>query len=473
MRIAVLMAGIFGLGLYAFRDWFVTLCGLIVLSVVTKHPEMPVQLGDISGANPWNLLLLFVILGWAKDRLSRPQEPAAPAFLRWALLAYAALLVVGFLRGVMDVGHFRMPDGHSISAGDFTIEYLVDPMKYLVEALLLFDGLRSRRNLLLGLGAMGVQVLLLALLAIRHVPVSALLEASKTSQGEQEFRSRFQREIGLHANDAALVLVAGFWVLLFLWPVLKKIWRPWHLLVPVAAGATALALLLTNSRAGYLALVCVGLFFGVIRWRKLLLAIPVVAVLVVALMPNVADRISFGTSVQSASGDTEQNWDSISGGRMTNLWPPTLAQIERSPLIGEGRMTMARTAVYQEVVNLEGSCPNHPHNAYLEMAMDSGLLGLAVVLAILFGVTWKCSREIGPDPLFQAGRLAGLAGVATLAVMAMSGQSFWPREGIDTIICLLAILAGTYVLDRKTRLQQGVRLAAPPPAAKLRRPVTW
>ena len=60
---------------------------------------------------------------------------------------------------------------------------------------------------------------------------------------------------------------------------------------------TALALVMTNSRGGYVAFACVGLLFGLLRYRWLLAALPVAAVIALTAFPTLSDRMAegFGT----------------------------------------------------------------------------------------------------------------------------------------------------------------------------------
>ncbi len=41
IRVAILTFVVAGLAIYAWRDWFKSLCGLILLMAVMEHPDMP------------------------------------------------------------------------------------------------------------------------------------------------------------------------------------------------------------------------------------------------------------------------------------------------------------------------------------------------------------------------------------------------------------------------------------------------
>jgi O-antigen ligase len=439
MTLYALIAIVVGMAIYAWRDWFVSLCALIVLSALTKYPDMPKQVMGIQGANPWNILLLCVLGGWLLWRGKlKTNSRGLPNFIKASAVCYIVLIVISFLRGYLDL--------RNIESDAFAVDYLINPLKYVIVAALVYDGARTRRNLVLALAAVTAYTLIITSLAIRWIPLGSLLEMGSNDQGESEFRRRFQKEIGFHANDAALGLVAGFWVLVSLVPLIWKRGAGWKAGWLFAVMGVLLAICLTNSRAGYLAMIGIALIFGILRWRAMLVAAPVLGVILLIAFPNVAGRLFVGFGQTSASGDKVENWDTISGGRTTNLWPPTLDEIAKSPIIGHGRLAILRTPLYYRIVELEGDCPTHPHNAYLEMLLDCGAVGLVLVMCVFMGypvVAYRRRRK--GDPLLTAVLYAGLSGACAILIMALSGQTFWPREVIDVILYLYALmLAGCF-----------------------------
>ena len=76
------------------------------------------------------------------------------------------------------------------------------------------------------------------------------------------------------------------------------------------------------------------------------------------------------------------------------------------------------------------------------MLLDSGALGLVVTLLLFVGFPLLAYVRRQPQglPLLDAVLYAGLAGAATLLIMGMTGQTFWPREAVDTILYLYALM---------------------------------
>src|SRR3990172_6062479 len=68
MRIHLLYLTIVVLAIYAWRDWFVSLCGLIVMTALAEHTDMPRSVLGIQGMSPWNVLLLSILVPWLIQR---------------------------------------------------------------------------------------------------------------------------------------------------------------------------------------------------------------------------------------------------------------------------------------------------------------------------------------------------------------------------------------------------------------------
>ncbi len=73
IRTLTLYIVVAGLSIYAWKDWFKSLCGLILLTAVMGRPDFPESIGGIQGLNLWNILFANVFLAW----LTAPSHPAA------------------------------------------------------------------------------------------------------------------------------------------------------------------------------------------------------------------------------------------------------------------------------------------------------------------------------------------------------------------------------------------------------------
>jgi hypothetical protein len=101
IRLTLLGVYVLGFSAYAFKDWFKSLCALILLMAVIEHPDMPKSILGIPGLNPWNLLLLPVVIGWAKARRAEGLTWDMPKHITVLLLLYLVVVLVGFVRMVL------------------------------------------------------------------------------------------------------------------------------------------------------------------------------------------------------------------------------------------------------------------------------------------------------------------------------------------------------------------------------------
>lgn len=440
IRYSLLVIFLAALWIYVFRDWFISLCGLIVLTALMQRGDMPTQMAGIQGMNPWNLTLLIITVGWAVERFKTGSPWNAPPAAIAVVLAYVGLIVVGYARAMLDVSSF--PASENISLLGLTSDELVNRMKYFWAAFMLADGCRTpgrARLAILVILAVGV---VYAAFLIKKLPLDAL----RDSDGILHMRRRIDKEIGLHANDMAKVLVLTFWGIVVahgLWP--GRLYK----LAAVAGGLmTLLGIALCFSRAGYVTWVGVGLLLGVLRWRKLLLLLPVGLIVVCIAMPSVVERTLTGFDSDGASNEPDTN--EITAGRTGNLWPPTIDAIMASPLIGYGRLGIYRSSAYDGIVDNIGYCPASPHNGYLEVMIDHGLIGMIIVLALFGGagvMGLQLMRSKANPLLLAVGSLA-VVHVSGCLINALSGAFLFPDQGMLGTFCALGITLRVWCAQR-------------------------
>ena len=156
---------------------------------------------------------------------------------------------------------------------------------------------------------------------------------------------------------------------------------------------------ISTSRSAYLALVCVALAWGGARlgWRRLPLVVGATAALVLVaygLSSNLRERVQQGVNevqaYQTAPAYT-------SAGVRTVFLINTLDLIKDRPLLGYGTGSFARE--YNDRFagpgqDWRGTPTGDPHNQYLFIAVENGLLGLAV-FGVLLVVMFREARGAG------------------------------------------------------------------------------
>ncbi len=171
IRVIVLTLVVTGLAIYAWKDWFVSLCGLIILMAFIQHPDMPKNILGIQGLNPWNVLMLSVLLAWATQRRREGLVWDLPGYISVMLALYLLVVVVGVARLLMD--HSRL---ENLTFGYLISEDLINTVKWVIPGLLLFDGCRTRRRITIALSCVLILYLLLAAQVIRWMPAGAVAQ---------------------------------------------------------------------------------------------------------------------------------------------------------------------------------------------------------------------------------------------------------------------------------------------------------
>ncbi len=417
IRITILWLLIIGTGVYAWRDWFKALCGLILLMAVIEHPDMPKSIMGIQGLNPWNILMADIFVAWLVGRHREGLAWDVPRHVSVLLLLYLGVVVVGFLRLMAD----------PVGLPEYTFEYLVsehmiNSVKWVVPGLLLFDGCRSRERVVWAMCSILGLYVLLAVQVIRWMPMSAAVSGATLSGRASKL---IKNEIGYSRVNMAMMLSGASWAIFATLPLFRR-WR-WRLLVLGVGLAVAYAQALTGGRMGYVAWGAVGFVLCSIRWRKSLLLTPLVPIAIAILLPGVTERMFQGFGETDVSGRTVTDDAEVTSDR-TIIWPYVIDKIRESPVIGYGREAMIRTGLAAEHADI--SFP-HPHNMYLECLLDNGFVGFAMIIPFYAVVFFHAVRLFldRTRPLYASVGGIALALVLALLVAGMGSQTFYPREG--------------------------------------------
>ena len=105
IRILFLYITVASLSVYAFKDWFKSLCGLILLMAVMGHEDMPRSMLGINGLNTWNMLFGIIIVACLLSRHRECLVWDMPSYINILLLLYLGVVLVGVLRAIFDRSH--------------------------------------------------------------------------------------------------------------------------------------------------------------------------------------------------------------------------------------------------------------------------------------------------------------------------------------------------------------------------------
>ena len=262
-----------------------------------------------------------------------------------------------------------------------------------------------------------VSICVMAALVLVFVAHSGIALAELAKEDSREFLST----LGLHANDLGRLYAVAYALALFTWSETPS--RALRLALLAAAAMTAVALILTFSRGAFVALAVVSALY--VLWRFSAKTLLVAAFAVVAALLFARGAISERLSSGQGAG-----LDAISSGRLNALWLPLLPEVLHHPVLGNGIGSILWSDAMRRGAGQTMLVVTHPHNAYLQAALDMGISGL-VLLCAYFAHVWKGLRTLAKDPGvapalrgFYQGAAAGLAGIM---VANCTDSSLTPR----------------------------------------------
>ncbi|MEO1078999.1 MAG: O-antigen ligase family protein [Pseudomonadota bacterium] len=207
---------------------------------------------------------------------------------------------------------------------------------------------------------------------------------------------------------------------------------------------------LTFSRGALLALFLAlpfAVYLGMLRARQVLVFVALGAVLLSAL-PQYLDRIeSIGQAARSVLGLTPagvMGADGATRGRLTEMQAAGLMFLDR-PIVGVGLgMAPVHYAEYALVVGGKvRPGERRSHNLFLQLAAETGLLGLAAFMAVLFAAFVpldRLRRRALDDPA-----VAVLAAGLELSLVILITTSMFLHAAYVRYLWLLLALAGCLV----------------------------
>ena len=332
------------------------------------------------------------------------------------LLWYLLPITIGALLAIPHLDEAaRNFSGTPIANTFSTIEFVkgrwIKPLFLVVFAWLLANAVRQSRK-----PERFVVALLLAAI-LPSIVVLSWVGAQQVSLAELQAQRGFMGPLGIHANEMAAMLCFAIGPALFTL-------GSWRTLFGRIFGLVCLALLLiglilTFSRGGFVALIVMVAIY-VIRQRQVLtfLACCVTLILAALFMPSaMKERLFTGVERDAVSNSVGNLSDPLTAGRLA-VWERLLPEVAQSPLWGKGLGSTAWSGLVQSGI-YKGS---HPHNMYLAMLLDVGILGFAA-LAVWFVTLLRALRTLGIDSRQPAmlrnyffGAFAALVGVMVFNV---------------------------------------------------------
>ncbi len=269
-------------------------------------------------------------------------------------------------------------------------------------------------------------VILLTGISVLFIDRSFLMESLSRSWTNFDESKRSGGPLGYGSNQTA-AFFAQF--VMFFWgfgQFMKRI--KVKLLCYSLVGITTVATLYTFSRGSYAALLVAVLALAILKDRKLLVFLLVFIFTWQVVLPTaVTQRVNM---TQGQNGQLED-----SAQERVNLWTAAQDEFFSSPIVGMGYATFQ---LGQHTDNLKDT-----HNWYVKVAVETGLIGLAMAALMLqqmLALGYRVFKK-ADDPLYKG---LGL-GVFLAVIACIVANCFGDRWTYLEITGLLWVLVGVAV----------------------------
>jgi len=405
---------LFGVLCWRFRSRLTEFCLFCsVLLIPIAHASfMPQNVFGIPGVSLLNVILIVAVWSLLRDTGMHEAARHLPRYFSWSLVAFLSLFFVAVARTGLDIESLH-PAKPALRPTVFRVVVLdgILAIKYVVVGYMVaLYGIRYR--------SLAPASKALLVLPILLVPVTAFAFAIGIRDPGIErplydyARNAVGSYLSVHGNALGRTAV---YLLLF---ALIAEGTPWRRLRGLSIACSAALIEMSLSRTAWVTAVLVlfVLFRRISGADRIWLAASVLAV-TLALFPYLADRARYGW--ESAGGppaieepEVLSTVNRVMAGRTGRIWPIVLPNFLAHPLVGQGFYSLWKP-VHPDAERL---VYNHPHNAYLEVALDMGLLGLAVLGWMLWDF-WKVARRYAPFRYV----------LASCVIMSVTGGSFYPE----------------------------------------------
>jgi len=184
-----------------------------------------------------------------------------------------------------------------------------------------------------------------------------------------------------------------------------------------AASTMVLCLVLTYSRAGWVAFALSVIVFGILRDRRILLVSGIMGIVGLYFLPgSIMERLASIGNL-SESSNTYRIF----------IWKATLAIVKDFWYSGVGLGVQAFEKIYNGFYIRSGVLAYHTHNLYLQILVETGILGITLFLASIYK-TFKYGLNAMVrcnDNIMKTIIAALLAGISALLLHGITENSFY------------------------------------------------
>jgi O-antigen ligase len=381
----------------------------LILAPFCTAPILATNLTSLPGTKPLLLFGLFLILIALVNHRQSVKMPRLAFFFTIILITLFTVSILRSLTYLPQIAWLEdVPDNSTIA---YLLSYFIKPLVYFLPFIIIAKFFYQQRQFRIVVGSIGVALALLSSFLL-YVFIQNI------GQSVNEISDIYADLLGTHRNNLATFFIVGFPFLIARFLVKKN-----------ASSIMCLGLAIVGtgvlfSRAAYFTVLFTIVLYPIVSKRiKFLPVLIVCGLILVALTPSIIrDR--------ALKGLEEKDANEITAGRALDIWGPLVNESMdnyEKLVLGNGR----RAIVYSDAANTGKILKvTHPHDMYLELVLDSGLVGLAGVMPfyiILLRQTYRSLKSIDDNELreYQYAVIVALIG---FLISGLTDRSLFPND---------------------------------------------
>ncbi|HXV61389.1 MAG TPA: O-antigen ligase family protein [Vicinamibacteria bacterium] len=384
---------------------------LVVLLPFSGTDPFRVNLAGFSGTKLLNLLMVLVVfvsvINWKKGT-------KLPTYATGLAFAWAAVFSVAVFRSLANLETINYYVLEPLSPSEHILTHLVKPFVYFLPLVIVARFIRTRKDaeflttaVTLAVGSLGAFVLY-----VYFFMAGPGAEA-------KVINDNYMSTLGLHRNGLVTFPIIGIPIILARWFRTRDTLSAVCFVLGIASVGTLL------SRTGYLS-VPIGVV-GYLALSKRVRYVPLIAAAIAVVTFFAWSQIAERLNYRLESGDR----NAVSAGRIDTLWIPLLEEAAADPeklFLGNGRFATGASQMAERGAILD---VRHPHNMFVELLLDAGVVGFTILMAFLFVVLWKLkqSLQISTDPAMAEHLRGALVALGSYLVAGLTGRSLFPQLG--------------------------------------------
>ena len=401
-----------------------------------NSPLVNNNLAGIPGAKPLNLFLLILLLLSVNNLKKRKFSFTQKRIHRktWFFVCvYCFIFAVAITRSFqyLPILHKHFPLNFQTDPIRFILSFGVTPLLYI--SLLLYVATIARKEMVPKIfNSLVFSVFLLSLYVVLvHIFNPGLITDHHMAI------STYQSQLGYYYGTIATYLLSGFPLVLFFVSKNKRIGSFFVVVV-------LLAILLLKARTAYLSVIISSAFYLYMTKQKKVLVMALIASVLIFLVGVVPDSIT-NRIMQGITPGGQIDIYQITSGRISTMWAPLFFEVLHDPyqlFLGKCRFANITSDLYQ--LNLIYHAVT-PHNSFLEMLLDSGIIILSLFLYYLIKFLvyyYQFSLKHNSKLCFSL-----LAALLAYFLACFTGRSFFPSYHFLYIYIVIGLMIATLKLS--------------------------